>query len=160
MFIVPRGLRWQPQIGFDAETLLTLELLSRDSGKSFQQLADEAFSDLLAKHKTSPHIHGSQKPASLTRQLLATSEMVILKLPISFVAAAFALGCAKNLDGNTSFKEANKGFAKELSSQKRKQAIESLQAETNATNREPRTTDRTVTPLPSQVVTPVNPPPE
>ena len=88
--------------------------------------------------------------------------MVILKLPISFVlvAAAFALGCAKNLDGNTSFKEANKGFAKELSSQKRKQAIESLQAETNAANREPRTTDRTVTPLPSQVVTPVNPPPE
>jgi len=30
--------------------LRALELLSRDSGKSIQQLADEAFADLLAKH--------------------------------------------------------------------------------------------------------------
>jgi Antitoxin-like ribbon-helix-helix len=37
-------------IGFDPETLLALELLSSDSGKSIQQLADEAFADLLAKH--------------------------------------------------------------------------------------------------------------
>jgi hypothetical protein len=37
-------------IAFDPETRQALELLSRDSGKSFQQLADEAFSDLLAKH--------------------------------------------------------------------------------------------------------------
>jgi len=37
-------------IGFDPETLRALELLSRDSGKSIQQLADEAFADLLAKH--------------------------------------------------------------------------------------------------------------
>jgi len=37
-------------IGFDPETLRALELLSSDSGKSLQQLADEAFSDLLAKH--------------------------------------------------------------------------------------------------------------
>jgi hypothetical protein len=38
-------------IGFDQETLRALELLSRDSGKSLQQLANEAFADLLAKHK-------------------------------------------------------------------------------------------------------------
>ena len=38
-------------IGFDPETLRSLELLSRDCGRSLQQLADEAFSDLLAKHK-------------------------------------------------------------------------------------------------------------
>jgi hypothetical protein len=37
-------------IGFYPETLRALELLSRDSGKSLQQLADEAFADLLAKH--------------------------------------------------------------------------------------------------------------
>jgi antitoxin-like ribbon-helix-helix protein len=37
-------------IAFDAETLQALELLSGDSGKSVQELADEAFADLLAKH--------------------------------------------------------------------------------------------------------------
>jgi hypothetical protein len=45
-------------IGFDPETLRALELLSRDSGKSLQQLADEAFADLLAKHHR-PHFYGS-----------------------------------------------------------------------------------------------------
>jgi Antitoxin-like ribbon-helix-helix len=38
-------------IGFDAETLQALEMLARDSGKSVQKLADEAFADLLAKHR-------------------------------------------------------------------------------------------------------------
>ena len=37
-------------IGFDPETLQALEILSRDSGKDLQALADEAFADLLAKH--------------------------------------------------------------------------------------------------------------
>ncbi len=37
-------------IGFDPETLRALGLLSLDSGKSIQQLADEAFADLLTKH--------------------------------------------------------------------------------------------------------------
>jgi len=37
-------------IGFDPETLRALELLSSDSGKTIQQLADEAFADLLTKH--------------------------------------------------------------------------------------------------------------
>ena len=57
--------------------------------------------------------------------------MVILKFPILFVlvAAGFVpLGCAKNLDGNTKFKEANKGFEKELPAEKRKQTIKALQA--------------------------------
>ena len=87
--------------------------------------------------------------------------MIIRKFPILFFLAAAGfvpLGCAKNLDGNTtSFKEASKGFEKELPSEKRKQTIKALQAETDAAGE--RTKDRTVTPLPSQVVTPVNPPP-
>ena len=37
-------------IGFDPEILQALELLSRDSGKDLQTLAEEAFVDLLAKH--------------------------------------------------------------------------------------------------------------
>ena len=37
-------------IGFDPETLQALELLSKDSGKSLQKLADEAFTDLLTKY--------------------------------------------------------------------------------------------------------------
>ncbi len=37
-------------VAFDAETLQALELLARDSLKDFQELADEAFRDLLKKH--------------------------------------------------------------------------------------------------------------
>lgn len=37
-------------IDFDPETLQALELPSRDSGKTLQQLFDEVFSDLLTKH--------------------------------------------------------------------------------------------------------------
>jgi hypothetical protein len=38
-------------IGFNEEILRALELYARESGKSLQQLADEAFADLLAKHQ-------------------------------------------------------------------------------------------------------------
>ena len=37
-------------IAFDAETWHALQLLGRDSLKSVQELADEAFADLLKKH--------------------------------------------------------------------------------------------------------------
>jgi hypothetical protein len=37
-------------IEFDAETWHALQLLGRDSMKTLQELADEAFSDLLRKH--------------------------------------------------------------------------------------------------------------
>jgi hypothetical protein len=37
-------------IEFDTATLQALELLSRDSMKDLQELADEAFRDLLRKH--------------------------------------------------------------------------------------------------------------
>jgi|SRR5271170_3754612 len=38
------------RIQFDAETWSALDLLARDSMKDFQELADEAFRDLLKKH--------------------------------------------------------------------------------------------------------------
>jgi hypothetical protein len=37
-------------IAFDSETWHALDLLARDSMKSWQELADEAFRDLLGKH--------------------------------------------------------------------------------------------------------------
>jgi hypothetical protein len=37
-------------IEFDAETWVALDQLSRDSMKTMQELADEAFADLLKKH--------------------------------------------------------------------------------------------------------------
>ena len=40
--------------------------------------------------------------------------------------------CTKKLDGNTSFKEATKGFQKELTKDQRKAAIEQLQTETTS----------------------------
>ncbi len=47
-------------IAFDAETWHALHLLSKDSLKSLQELADEAFADLLRKH---------HRPASLKEAL-------------------------------------------------------------------------------------------
>ena len=46
--------RARPAIGkrvaFDRATWMALDLYARDSMKSFQELADEAFADLLVKH--------------------------------------------------------------------------------------------------------------
>src|SRR5215211_3602066 len=43
---------WMPgkRVQFDEETWRALDLLARDSMKTFQELADEAFRDLLQKH--------------------------------------------------------------------------------------------------------------
>jgi hypothetical protein len=38
-------------VEFDAETWQALDLLARDSMKTFQELADEAFRDLLRKYE-------------------------------------------------------------------------------------------------------------
>jgi uncharacterized membrane protein YeaQ/YmgE (transglycosylase-associated protein family) len=48
-------------MGFDPETRQALELFACDSGKSFQQLADEAFTDLLAKHRRPRTLKGALK---------------------------------------------------------------------------------------------------
>jgi hypothetical protein len=39
------------RVTFDPATWVALDLYSRDSMKSFQELADEAFADLLTKHE-------------------------------------------------------------------------------------------------------------
>jgi hypothetical protein len=38
------------RVSFDSETWNALDLLAKDSMKTFQELADEAFRDLLRKH--------------------------------------------------------------------------------------------------------------
>ena len=45
-----RGKLTRKLIAFDAETWSALDLYARDSMKTIQELADEAFRDLLAKH--------------------------------------------------------------------------------------------------------------
>ncbi len=55
------------RIEFDAETYQALGLLARDSMKSLQELADEAFDDLLKKHR---------RPVTL-KQALKQSEQQI-----------------------------------------------------------------------------------
>jgi hypothetical protein len=39
------------RVTFDPATWVALDLYARDSMKSFQELADEAFADLLTKHE-------------------------------------------------------------------------------------------------------------
>jgi len=48
------------RVQFDDETWAALDLLARDSMQDFQDLADEAFADLLKKH---------QRPVSLKEAL-------------------------------------------------------------------------------------------
>ena len=46
----PEAGRHGKRVTFDAESWHALALLARDSMKDFQELADEAFADLLRKH--------------------------------------------------------------------------------------------------------------
>ena len=39
------------RVQFDDETLEAIRAVARDTGKSFQKVADEAFADFLKKHK-------------------------------------------------------------------------------------------------------------
>ncbi len=54
-------------VEFDAETWHALQLLSRDSMKSLQALAEEAFADLLKKHGRPVNLKQALKE-SLRRQ--------------------------------------------------------------------------------------------
>lgn len=56
MTVMKRGKPESPRevgkrVAFDMATWAALDLYARDSMKSFQELADEAFADLLTKHK-------------------------------------------------------------------------------------------------------------
>jgi hypothetical protein len=55
------------RVQFDQETWNALDLLSRDTMRDFQELADEAFSDLLKKH---------HRPVSLKDALRASARTV------------------------------------------------------------------------------------
>ena len=54
-------------IEFDTETWQAVSLLSRDSMKTLQELADEAFSDLLKKHR---------RPTGLKQQLRESARQI------------------------------------------------------------------------------------
>lgn len=44
------------RVQFDDETYTAIDALRRERRRSFQQLADEAFADLLAKHHHAPDL--------------------------------------------------------------------------------------------------------
>lgn len=46
----PRSDHWRTLVAFDCATSLAVDQLARDSMKSVQEVADEAFVDLLRKH--------------------------------------------------------------------------------------------------------------
>lgn len=62
------------RVQFDDETWSSLDMLSKDSMKSFQELADEAFRDLLKKHG----VPGSLNEA-LRKSAAIKSEVVPLR---------------------------------------------------------------------------------
>jgi hypothetical protein len=66
-------------IGFDPETWQALDLLSRDSGKSIQELADEAFADLLIKHHRPRTLKDALKQSSRVSLRTRTSRRSDIK---------------------------------------------------------------------------------
>lgn len=60
------------RIEFDPETLQALELLARDSMKDLQELADEAFRDLLKKHRRPTSLKEALRQS--TRRLAANDQ--------------------------------------------------------------------------------------
>jgi len=45
------------RVQFDDETRASIDLLTRDRSASFQEIADEAFDDLLRKYRRIPNSH-------------------------------------------------------------------------------------------------------
>jgi hypothetical protein len=60
-------------VKFDPEDFVALDQLARDRAMSFQELADEAFHDLLKKH---------HRPTDLRQALLARASAVRERIPI------------------------------------------------------------------------------
>ena len=55
------------RVQFDDETWAAIVAVARATGRSFQQLADEAFADLLKKHKQPVGLMASLKESVGTR---------------------------------------------------------------------------------------------
>jgi hypothetical protein len=62
------------RVQFDDETWMALDLLGRDRMATFQELADEAFADLLKKHGRPVDLR-----AALRRSAGASAEVINLK---------------------------------------------------------------------------------
>jgi hypothetical protein len=62
------------RVQFDEETWAALDLLARDQMKDFQELADEAFADLLRKHK---------RPVGLKAALRQSAGVSAAVIPLS-----------------------------------------------------------------------------
>ena len=56
------------RVQFDDETWQAIDAVARGKGKTFQQLADEAFKDLLKKHRQPVGLKAALKQASVARQ--------------------------------------------------------------------------------------------
>lgn len=65
------------RVQFDDETWASVDLLAKDSMKSFQELADEAFRDLLKKHG---------RPASLKEALRRSANISAEVVPLKTAA--------------------------------------------------------------------------
>jgi hypothetical protein len=72
------------RVQFDEDTLEAIEAVARDSGKSFQELAAEAFADLLKKHKQPVGAEGgAQGKRRRRRKASGRQEELTPPLPIS-----------------------------------------------------------------------------
>ena len=67
------------RVQFDDETWQAIDLLARDTMKDFQELADEAFADLLRKH---------ERPVTLKDALRASARNSAAEAPAAEPAAA------------------------------------------------------------------------
>jgi hypothetical protein len=56
------------RVQFDDETWQAIEAVADDTGKAFQELAEEAFADLLKKHKQPVGLKASLKESIRERQ--------------------------------------------------------------------------------------------
>lgn len=55
------------RVQFDDETFEAITAVARDTGKSFQEIADEAFADVLKKHKQPVGLSASLRESVGTR---------------------------------------------------------------------------------------------
>ena len=62
------------RVQIDDETWMALDLLARDSMKSFQELADEAFADLLKKRNRPTDLR-----SALKRSVAGSAQIIPLK---------------------------------------------------------------------------------